>query len=373
MFLTSATAPTLHFHKVRIAMGRDHERHRSPIAAGVTLAVVAAIAFGVTTPIVAWAGRDLGPFSTAALLYAGAAVASLMSRLFAKPSQAPLRRGDLGRVLIVAVIGGALAPTLLAWGLQRSGATLGSLLLNLEAVFTVLLARAFYREPIGARVAVAVAAMVLGGAALTFDAWHGATWGFLGVLSVAAATAAWATDNTLTRPLAERDPLDVVAAKGGIGAAITGTIAVAIGEPGPGLVPALALLACGATGYGLSLRLYLLAQRRIGAGRTGSVFSLAPFIGAGLAYALGDRHPSAWTVGAIVMFVVGIYLHASERHAHAHVHEPLEHDHMHSHDDGHHRHDHDPRIAGEHSHRHGHDRVEHTHDHAPDVHHHHEH
>lgn len=351
----------------------DHERYRSPIAAGVVLAVVAAIAFGVTTPIVAWAGRDLGPFSTAALLYGGAAAASLMSRLVAKTSQAPLRRADLGRVLLVAVVGGALAPTLLAWGLQRSGATLGSLLLNLEAVFTVLLARAFYREPIGSRVAVAVGAMVLGGVALTLDVWHAATWGFLGVLSVAAATAAWATDNALTRPLAERDPLDVVAAKGGVGAAITGAIAVAIGEPGPGLVPALALLACGATGYGLSLRLYLLAQRKIGAGRTGSVFALAPFIGAGLAYALGDRHPSAWTVGAVVLFAAGVYLHATERHAHAHVHEPLEHDHVHGHDDGHHNHDHASPVAGEHAHPHRHDRIEHGHEHAPNVHHHHSH
>ena len=354
-------------------MAVTSDRAPNPIAAGVVLAVVAAIAFGVTTPIVAWAGRALGPFSTAALLYAGAAAASLLSRWFASTSQAPLRRGDLGRVLAVALIGGALAPTLLAWGLQRSGATLGALLLNLEAVFTVLLARAVYREPIGRRVAVAVLAMVLGGAALTLDVWSGTRWSLLGVLAVAAATAAWAADNTLTRPLAERDPLEVVAAKGGVGAAITGAIALAVGEPRPGLVPALALLACGATGYGLSLRLYLLAQRRIGAGRTGSVFALAPFIGAGLGYALGDRSPSTWTVGAVALFALGVYLHATERHAHAHVHDPLEHDHVHRHDDGHHLHVHEPPVVGPHAHPHRHDRIEHTHEHAPDVHHHHPH
>ena len=347
--------------------------HARPITIGVTLAIAAAIAFGVTTPIVAWAGRDLGPFSTAALLYAGAAIASLGARAFTKSSQAPLRRSDLGRVLVVALIGGAIAPTLLAWGLQRSGATLGALLLNLEAVFTVLLARAVYREPIGPRVAVAVLAMVLGGGALTLDASQGTNWGLLGVLAVAAATAAWATDNTLTRPLAERDPLDVVTAKGGIGAAITGAIAIAFGEPSPSVVPVIALLACGATGYGLSLRLYLLAQRRIGAGRTGSVFALAPFIGAGLAYAIGDRHPSSWTFAAVALFVLGVYLHATERHAHGHVHHVTDHDHVHSHDDGHHTHLHEPPIAGSHAHPHRHDRIEHDHEHAPDVHHDHSH
>jgi drug/metabolite transporter (DMT)-like permease len=346
--------------------------HR-PIATGVALAAAAAIAFGVTTPIVAWAGRALGAFSTAALLYAGAALASLAARWAGKASQAPLRRADLGRVIAVALLGGALAPTLLAWGLQRAGATLGALLLNLEAVFTVLLARAVYRESIGPRIAIAVLAMVLGGAALALDAWRSASWELLGVLAVAAATAAWASDNTLTRPLAERDPLEVVAAKAGLGAAITGAIAVAIAEPAPSAIAALALLACGATGYGLSLRLYLLAQRRIGAGRTGSVFALAPFIGAGLAYALGDRPPTLWTLAALGLFVLGATLHATEHHAHPHVHEPDEHDHVHRHDDDHHGHTHDPPFLGEHAHPHRHDRIVHSHEHAPDLHHSHDH
>ncbi|MCW5807896.1 MAG: DMT family transporter, partial [Deltaproteobacteria bacterium] len=180
-------------------------------------------------------------------------------------------------------------------------------------------------------------------------------------------------DNTLTRPLAERDPREVVAAKGALGAAITGAVALAAGERSPALVPALALLACGATGYGFSLRLYLLAQRRIGAGRTGSVFALAPFVGAAIAFALGDRAGGPWTAAAAALFAAGVWLHATERHGHAHVHEPVEHDHPHRHDDGHHDHAHVPPVEGEHSHVHHHDRLEHAHDHAPDIHHTHDH
>ena len=345
----------------------------SPIAVGVVLAALAAIAFGVTTPVVTWAGRGLGPFTTAALLYLGAAVASIVLRLFKRRSDAPLRRSDVGRALVVALVGGAVAPTLLAWGLQRSGATIGSLLLNLEAVFTILLARAFYREPVGPRVALAVLAMVAGGAALTLDAWRDASWGVMGVLAVAAATVAWATDNTLTRPLAEREPLDVVAVKGAFGALCTGIVAMAIDEPVPALGAAAALLACGATGYGLSLRLYLLAQRRIGAGRTGSVFALAPFVGAAISLAIGDRSAGLWTLAAAVLFALGVYLHLSEKHGHRHVHAPTEHDHLHRHDDGHHTHVHDPPFVGEHSHPHRHEWIEHEHEHAPDMHHDHEH
>lgn len=335
----------------------------SSVARGVGLAVAAAIAFGATTPIVAWAGAWIGPWSTAALLYVGAAASALAA---GRPS---LRRSDLPRIAAVAVVGGALAPALLAWGLHRAGATIGALLLNLEAVFTVVLARVVFREPIGGRVAAAVAMMVAGGAALALDVAHGGDWGLAGAVGVAAATACWAVDNTLTRPLSERDPLAIVAAKGGLGAALTLIAAIVAGEPMPPAWPALALVGCGATGYGLSLRLYMLAQRRIGAGRTGSVFAIAPFVGAALAVAVGDRVPGPWTAVAAGLFAIGVVLHVTERHHHRHAHPPLDHDHPHRHDDGHHTHTHDPPVAGEHAHRHHHDALDHDHDHAPDLHH----
>jgi len=345
----------------------------TPIAAGVVLALASAVAFGLTTPVIAWAGRDLGPLTTAALLYTGAAAAAGTMRLRARPTGGPLQRGDLPRVIGIAVAGAAIAPTCLAWGLVRAGATAGSLVLNLEAVLTVVLAWAIYRESLGRRVIVAVGLMAAGGAVLALDAGARSHAGLLGALAVAAATLGWAIDNTLTRPLAERDPLQVIVAKAALGATITGAIALVRGEPMPPLWSAGALLACGATGYGFSLRLYLLAQRRIGAARTGSVFALAPFVGATIAFALGDRTASLWTAAAAACFGVGVYLHVSERHQHAHVHEPADHVHAHRHDDGHHHHHHDPAVAGEHTHAHHHDRLAHGHDHAPDLHHDHRH
>lgn len=349
---------------------------RSAIARGVVLAGVAALAFGVTTPIIAWAGHGAGPFATAALLYAGAAAAAAALRALTRAPGPPLRRVDAPRVLGVALAGGAIAPALLAWGLQRTGATVGSLLLNLEAVFTVLLARAAFRELIGRRVAVAVAAMVAGGAVLVLDVSHGTGWssaGVAGAVAVAAATLGWAVDNALTRPLAEREPLDVVGAKAGLGAGLTVAAAVLAGEPLPPAGAAIVLAACGATGYGVSLRLYLLAQRAIGAARTGSVFAVAPFLGAAVAVVAGGRAVTSWTLAAAGLFAAGVYLHLTEQHGHAHVHEPGEHDHAHRHDDGHHDHAHEPPFAGEHAHPHGHDRLAHDHDHAPDLHHAHDH
>ena len=160
-----------------------------------------------------------------------------------------------------------------------------------------------------------------------------------------------------------------------IGAAATTALAFTLKEPAPALCQALALLAIGATGYGLSLRLYLLAQRAFGAARTGSVFAFAPFIGALLAVALGDRGPGLGTIAGGVLMLAGVALHLAESHGHEHAHDALEHEHAHTHDDAHHDHDHDhdPLPAGPHSHRHRHEPQRHAHPHVPDAHHTHRH
>ncbi len=161
--------------------------------------------------------------------------------------------------------------------------------------------------------------------------------------------------------------------KGAIGAVATTLLGFVVGEPTPGMWPALTLLAVGATGYGLSLRFYLLAQRAFGAARTGSVFAFAPFVGALLAFALGERSGSAWMLAGAVLMAGGILLHLAEGHAHEHEHDDVEHEHAHSHDDGHHMHSHEPLPVGKHSHLHRHEPTRHSLAHVPDEQHAHRH
>lgn len=180
-------------------------------------------------------------------------------------------------------------------------------------------------------------------------------------------------DNTLSRALAERDPGQVVMAKAGLGAAATTVLALAFGEPLPSATAALALFAIGASGYGLSLRFYLLAQRAFGAARTGSVFAFAPFIGAAFAVALGERSTGGLMALGSALMLAGVVLHLAESHGHEHEHEALEHEHAHRHDDDHHGHHHATMPAGAHSHRHSHETMRHAHGHVPDAHHGHRH
>ena len=345
---------------------------RLPALRGALLALLAAVLFGASTPLVQRYGLGLGPFTTAALLYAGAAVVGALSTR-GVGREAKLVRSDWRRLVAVAACGAVIGPVALAWGLQRTSATGASLLLTLEVVFTALLARRFYGESIDRRVGVAMALLVAGGVLLVVRSHDESVSAASGLLAVVVATAAWGLDNALSRRLAERDPGQVVMAKAALGALASALIAVLVGEPLPGATATLALLAVGATGYGLSLRFYLLAQRAFGAARTGSVFAFAPFIGAAVAFALGDRSGDAWLGAGGLLMLAGIVLHLSERHAHEHVHDALEHEHAHRHDDGHHEHTHAAMPDEPHSHAHAHRATRHVHAHVPDAHHAHRH
>lgn len=339
-----------------------------PALRGGLFALLAAVLFGASTPLVQRFGAGVGSFATAALLYAGAA---LVGALLRRPvdQEARVRPGDVRRVAAMALFGAVLGPVALAWGLQRTSGAGASLMLTLEAVFTAGLARLWYHETLDRRVAAGMALLTLGGMALVLDRAESGTSPMLGLLAVMLATAAWGIDNTLSRAVADRDPGQVVMFKGALGAIATSVLAWALSEPLPSLRQAAALVVVGATGYGLSLRFYLLAQRAFGAARTGSVFAFAPFVGAGLAFLLGERSGSAWMLVGAALMVAGILLHLAERHAHEHAHAAQEHEHAHRHDDGHHAHRHGVMPVGPHSHLHRHEAQRHSHPHVPDEHH----
>lgn len=349
----------------------DPDSHRPALRGGLT-ALAAALLFGLSTPLVQRFGVGIGPFATAALLYAGAALTGALLRRPVAREAAP-RAADAPRLVAMALFGAVLGPVALAWGLQRTSAASASLMLTLEAVFTAAFAWIGHRETLDRRVGAALGLLTLGGMCLVADRAGDGVPQWAGLLAVLAATAAWGLDNTLSRGVADRDPGRVVMLKGALGAALGAGLAAAWHEPLPAWGAAAALLAIGASGYGLSLRLYLLAQRAFGAARTGSVFAFAPFAGAAFAVVLGDRAGGAWMAVGAVLMAAGIVLHLAERHAHPHEHEPLEHEHAHDHGDGHHAHRHEPMPDGPHSHAHRHEPVRHAHAHVPDEHHAHRH
>lgn len=104
------------------------------------------------------------PQLLAGLLYLGAGLGlSLCKAVRRRSAEAPLRRGDVLPLLGVLISGGVMGPLLMLLGLTRLGALTGSLLLNREAPFTILLAVMLFGEHIG-RYAAAASVLILSGA-----------------------------------------------------------------------------------------------------------------------------------------------------------------------------------------------------------------
>jgi drug/metabolite transporter (DMT)-like permease len=287
----------------------------SPFASGALLAIASAIAFGATAPLIAFFGAHTGPWSVAALLYAGATIVTAPA-VRSPGRERRLPRRDFRRIALAGILGAMLAPAALAWGIAHTGALSASLVLALEATFTVAIAATVFREHIGTRVTIAVLLITAGAMTLVAANGNGSV-GAYGIAAVALATLLWAIDNALTGTVPATDPAAIVVLKCSIGCAGSFLAALLSGESLHGSTAALALAATGAVGFGASLRWYLVAQRRIGVARTASLFATAPFAGAALAYALGERAVSGPAFAlAAALIAAGVGLHFGEPREH---------------------------------------------------------
>ena len=109
---------------------------RSP-AQGIRLALLAALLFGVSTPLAKALLAEITPQVLAGLLYLGSGVGLTLLWLARQgrrstTAEAPISRRDLPWLAGAIGCGGVLAPVLLMAGLARTPASTASLLLNLS-------------------------------------------------------------------------------------------------------------------------------------------------------------------------------------------------------------------------------------------------
>lgn len=346
---------------------------------GVAAALLAAVLFGMSTPLAKAVSPRVDPVLMAGLLYLGSglglgAYAWLRARLKGAGSrEAALTRQDVPWLAGAILSGGVVGPVLLMWGLAQTPASTASLLLNLEGVLTALLAWFVFKENFDRRIALGMGLIAAGGICLTWMGRPeaGVPWG---ALAIGGACFAWAVDNNLTRKVSAGDPVQIAMLKGLVAGSVTTALGLVLGAKLPGAPILLAVGVIGLCGYGLSLTLFVLALRHLGTARTGAYFSTAPFVGAALSIVfLGDSLTLGFGIAAVLMGA-GIWLHLTERHEHEHQHEPAEHEHLHRHD-AHHEHSHGPSDPGgeAHTHSHRHEPLVHAHPHYPDIHHRHGH
>ena len=347
---------------------------------GVWAALVSAVLFGAGTPLAKVLLGQVSPWLLAGLLYAGSGLGLLVYRIVRKLPTPRLQRSESLWLLAAIVCGGGIAPPLLMLGLTGLAASHASLLLNAEAVLTTLLAWALFKEHLGKRIVLGMALIVAGALLLSWPSGGlGADVSLVSLwpaLAVVFACAFWALDNNFTRKVAHADASWIACVKG-LSAGLTNLLlALLLGTAWPSVYSVTSAMLVGFFAYGISLALFVVALRHLGASRSGAYFSTAPFVGAVISVVF-FAEPATWQLGlASVLMGLGVWLHLTEDHGHMHRHEVLTHTHVHTHDE-HHKHVHPETAAvhgnNAHSHPHQHDPLEHSHAHFPDAHHRHQH
>lgn len=344
----------------------------------VLYALLAAALFGASTPFAKLLMGDVSPVLLAGLLYLGSGIGLALVRLVRDRGwkSSGLTLNEWPWLLAAILFGGVLGPAALLIGLVYTTGSSASLLLNLEAVLTAVLAWVVFKENADRRIILGMVAIVAGGVVLSWPTRGEMSSSELkGLLMVAIACLCWAIDNNLTRKVSASDALFIASSKGLIAGAVNSLLALlSLGAALPSAGITLSTMAVGLFGYGISLVLFVLALRGLGTARTGAYFSTAPFIGAAVSLVLlGESTNLAFWLACALMGL-GVWLHLTECHEHEHTHELLEHTHTHVHDE-HHQHEHDFHWNGQepHEHSHKHLAVTHKHSHFPDTHHRHVH
>ncbi len=335
-------------------------------------ALLAALLFGLNAPFSKILLEQIDPLFLAALLYLGAGMGMLLIECWRKLKghkniEARLSKKEIPSVILMILLDIA-APIFLLLGLKYSNAASVSLLGNFEIVATSMIAMIIFKEHVGKRLWAAIACICVASVILTIEDISSVRLS-IGAIFVLLACICWGFENNCTRNLSIKDPLQVVIYKGfgsGFGALC---IAILWGEVSVQLLYILLALMLGFVCYGLSIYLYVSAQRKLGAARTSAYYAVAPFIGVLISWIILQDKITLSFVIALMIMLLGAYFALFEDHYHKHCHVEECHEHKHNHDDSHHNHDHGEDDCGEHCHDHKHEHTEHGHAHLPDVHH----
>lgn len=343
--------------------------------ASILKAIFAALLFGIAPALTKSVTSAFSPLMIAGILYLGSGIGLSGYLLWKRPPLGEWQ--ELGKAwkpaMMAIVLGGAVGPGLMVYGLSTTPAATASLILTLEGVFTALIAWVLFKEHFHIRIGTGMLFVVAGAMVLSFSG-KPEPGQFAGLVALFGACFAWGLDNNYTRMASHVNSTILACCKGLAAGAANVILAISLGAPLPATGVFAQIGVIGLLCYGTSLIFFIEALRGIGVSRTAAYFGLAPFAGVIFSVAwLGEGITLALII-ASVLVALGIWLHITEKHDHEHAHPQMNHAHWHEHDE-HHQHRHswpwDP--SKPHGHPHCHAPVVHTHGHFPDLHHRHTH
>lgn len=316
-------------------------------AIAVVLALLAAIFYAINTPFSKILLNQIPPTLMAAFLYLGAGIGVGFLYLFHIKGEDKLERltkKDLPYTIGMIVLDIA-APIFLMIGIRIGSVSNASLLENFEIVTTTLIALLVFKEKVTARLWAAIGFITVSSIVLSFEG-SGSFQFSLGSLFVILATCCWGLENNCTRKISDKSTYEIVFLKGIFSGGGSLMISFILGEHIPEWKYMMLAMLLGFVAYGLSIFMYIRAQKDLGAAKTSAYYAVAPFVGTFLAFLInGEELTTAYFVGLIFMMIGSIMVvydtivrYHFHEHSHivVHVHNGRIHTHIITHTHEHH-------------------------------------
>ena len=285
------------------------------ITRGIFLAVLAAALYAINAPFSKILLEYVPSTMMAGLLYIGAGLGMGAVALFRKNTgkeifENRITKSDLPYTATMIILDIA-APICLLFGLNMTEAANASLLNNFEIVATALIALAVFREKISKRLWGGIIFVTASCALLSFEDISAFRFS-AGSFFILLACVFWGIENNCTRKLSEKDPFEIVLLKGIFSGGTSLIIALIIGERAENLLSIIFVLAVGCVAYGMSIFVYIHAQRLLGAARTSAYYAVSPFIGVLLSVVIFREVPGIQFFAALVLMIFGAWLSSSD-------------------------------------------------------------
>jgi len=277
---------------------------------GIILALLAAVLYSISTPLSKLLMDNIDPLFMAAFLYIGAGIGILILYLFKiknEDKNLKLDKSDFIYVLLMVLLD-SIAPILMMVGIYLGSSKDSSLLNNFEIVATTLIAFTFFKEKINKKLVVGIILITAASILLSFDFSDKITLS-IGSILVLLATISWGLENNCTRKLSEKSTYQIVVIKGLCSGTISLIIAIILNREFPNYIYILYTLLLGFLAYGLSIFLYIRAQKNIGASKTSAFYAVSPFVGSFLAFVfLNETIGITYVISLIIMIAGSIFV-----------------------------------------------------------------
>lgn len=286
------------------------------VKTGIFLAILAAAFYAINSPFSKILLDYMPSTIMAGLLYIGAGIGMGAIALIRK-----LKKNENGEMkltmkelpyTVAMILLDIAAPICLLFGLKSTSAANASLLNNFEIVATAIIALAIFKEKISKRLWFGILFVTLSCVLLSFEDITSLQFSF-GSLFILAACVCWGFENNCTRKISSKDPLQIVLLKGVFSGLGSLTIGLLIGERITVLWSVFAVLGVGFVAYGMSIFLYVYAQRILGAARTSAYYAVAPFIGTFLSLLLFREAPHYTYFIALGFMAIGAWLSSNDK------------------------------------------------------------